>query len=97
MMMKLVIEGVPAQAVNFVKAFCQLVGDDEQEFWRRAIAAEIDSLADIIAPEVGAAAGIHRAWDLEQAIKSLETPRGPMLRKIDEEIWRNHKRERKKQ
>jgi hypothetical protein len=96
MMTKLVIESVPAQAVNFVKAFCQLIGDDEQEFWRRVVAGTIDHLADNIAPEFRASVGICRTWDLEEAMKSLNNPRGPVLRKMDEEVERLHERERKK-
>jgi len=89
---KLVIEGVPPQALNFVKHYCQLVGDNEEQFWRRAVACEVDRLADLIAP--GKYIDVLKTWDLEYAIKSLNTPRGPELRKIDEELWRLHEQDR---
>jgi hypothetical protein len=94
MMTKLVIESVPDQAINFVKEFCKFTGQDEEEFWRQAVACEIDGLVDIIAPALGNKEDIRGTWDLDEAIKSLKTPRGPRLRKLDEELYRLRERER---
>ena len=94
MMTKLVIGGVPSQVINFVKLYCRLTGQDEEEYWRRTIAGDVDCLADIVGAEASEE-DVRRAWFLDEAIESLRTPRGPDLRKIDEECWRLHEQERK--
>lgn len=94
-MTKLVIEGVPLTALNFVKAYCELTGQDEQEYWRYRIGCDIDALADIVGAEASHQR-VRETWDLKEAIKLLTTPRGPRLKKLDEETWKVHQRERKK-
>ena len=95
MMTKLVIGGVPSQVINFVKLYCRLTGQDEEEYWRRTIAGDVDNLANIVGAEASEE-DVRIAWFLDDAIKSLRTPRGPQLRKLDEELWKEHERERKK-
>lgn len=92
MMEKLVIDRVPSQAINFVKQFCKLTGQNEEEYWRREVASSVNCLVDTLAEHKPN--HIRQAWELNEAVKSLETPRGPELRKIDEEVWRLHEREK---
>jgi hypothetical protein len=65
-MSKLVIEGIPTQAVNFCKAYCHMAGVDEEQFWRREVAGIIESYLALLAehnPEV-----IRNHWSLDEAI-----------------------------
>jgi len=95
MIEKLVIEGVPSQAINFVKAYCNLTGQNLEEYWRKEVASTVNSLLDLLAEHQPGE--IRRRWFLDDAFTELKTPRDAEIKKMDEAAWKDHLRERKKQ
>ncbi len=78
---KLTVDGIPFQIVNFAKAYSRLVGLDEEEFWRREIAGVIDGVLQLL--EEHNVEHIRKSWILNEGIRELKTPRSELGKRID--------------
>jgi len=94
--MKLTIDGIPAQVINFTKAYCHLAGLDEETFWRREIADVVDRLLQTLPDDSLDPDHIRRAWILDEAVDELKLPRSELCKRIDRELAADRERQEKK-
>ena len=95
-MVKLTVDGIPAQVINFAKAYRYLFRLDEEEFWRREIAGVVDGLLQILPDDSADPDHIRKCWILDEATEQLRKPRSEEMKKIDRECLRLHEQEKKR-
>ena len=84
--LKLTIDGVPAQIINFVELHARLTGRTSEQAWREIIASEADTLMNTVAASAQIEEHrLRKIWSMNEAIEYLRLPRGKSEKQLDKE------------